>query len=202
MHLPTITEEDLKTFHLEHFPATPLPQSFGSVQDEDQEQEHELGYYPDGTKRTLTDDQIAMFRHSEIQQLLRALRLQRTTSSRESGSVNDVGTTSAADVAQTSYVQNRDKMDSKKWPVSKTSFRYWSQTQVLVKRSATDTNRGASNQPRPAKKHKRSNRAPQSPINGVRHNPEDYLEEGEEHTYRRKCREADEQREEVVFLDY
>lgn len=30
-----------------------------------------LGYYPDGVKRTLTDDQIAMFRHSEIQTLLR-----------------------------------------------------------------------------------------------------------------------------------
>jgi len=36
----------------------------------------------------------------------------------------------------------------------------------------------------------------------MRHDPEDYLEEGEEHTYRRKCREADEQKEEVVFLDY
>ena len=30
-----------------------------------------LGYYEDGTKRTLTDEQIAMFRHSEIQTLLR-----------------------------------------------------------------------------------------------------------------------------------
>lgn len=31
--------------------------------------EDELGYYPDGVKRTLTDDQIAMFRHSEKMQL-------------------------------------------------------------------------------------------------------------------------------------
>lgn len=30
-----------------------------------------LGYYPDGVKRTLTDEQIAMFRHSEIYGLLR-----------------------------------------------------------------------------------------------------------------------------------
>ena len=30
-----------------------------------------LGYYPDGNKRTLTDDQIAMFRHSEIYAILR-----------------------------------------------------------------------------------------------------------------------------------
>lgn len=29
-----------------------------------------LGYYEDGVKRTLTDEQIAMFRHSEIQRIL------------------------------------------------------------------------------------------------------------------------------------
>ena len=33
-----------------------------------------LGYYPDGVKRTLTDQQIAIFRHSEIQGLLRERR--------------------------------------------------------------------------------------------------------------------------------
>ena len=33
-----------------------------------------LGYYEDGTKRTLTDEQIAMFRHSEIQAILRTQR--------------------------------------------------------------------------------------------------------------------------------
>lgn len=30
----------------------------------------DLGYYEDGTRRTLSDEQIAMFRHSEIQRLL------------------------------------------------------------------------------------------------------------------------------------
>ncbi|OJD26348.1 hypothetical protein ACJ73_02279 [Blastomyces percursus] len=33
-----------------------------------------LGYYPDGTKRTLTDKQIEIFRHSEIQKLRREER--------------------------------------------------------------------------------------------------------------------------------
>ena len=116
MELPAITEQDLKTFHLKHFPAASLPQSFASTQDRDQELEDELGYYPDGTKRTLTDDQIAMFRHSEIQQLLKTLRSQQATSSQESGSVDDVGT-SAADVTQTSDVQKG--RDSHKLLVSK-----------------------------------------------------------------------------------
>jgi Protein of unknown function (DUF3807) len=33
-----------------------------------------LGYYEDGVKRTLSDEQIKMFRHSEIQRLLAARR--------------------------------------------------------------------------------------------------------------------------------
>jgi hypothetical protein len=122
MELPTITEEDLKTFHLKHFPNTPLPQSFASAHDKDQEEEDELGYYPDGTKRTLTDDQIAMFRHSEIQQLLRMLRSQQAMSSKEPRSVDDVATASEADDRQISNVhnvQNQDNLDSKKRLVSK-----------------------------------------------------------------------------------
>ena len=44
----------------------------------------ELGYYPDGVKRTLTDEQVAIFRHSEIEALLRAQRYaQESKDSRE-----------------------------------------------------------------------------------------------------------------------
>lgn len=38
--------------------------------------EEDLGYYPDGVKRTLTDEQIRIFRHSEIHALLRERQLQ------------------------------------------------------------------------------------------------------------------------------
>lgn len=37
----------------------------------------DIGFYEDGTRRTLTDDQIAMFRHSEIQRLLAERRRQK-----------------------------------------------------------------------------------------------------------------------------
>ena len=37
----------------------------------------DLGHYPDGVKRTLTDEQIAMFRHSEIYALLRIKQKER-----------------------------------------------------------------------------------------------------------------------------
>ena len=42
----------------------------------DEDGEDALGYYDDGVKRTLTDEQIEMFRHSEIQQLMREEKLE------------------------------------------------------------------------------------------------------------------------------
>ncbi|KAL9610210.1 MAG: hypothetical protein Q9167_005087 [Letrouitia subvulpina] len=84
MHVPTVTQEDLYAFHSRIFGAeatSKLPSSLianalgvneGEVEDEDG-----LGYYPDGVKRTLTDDQIAMFRQSEIYALLRERQLKR-----------------------------------------------------------------------------------------------------------------------------
>ena len=36
-----------------------------------EEEDDGLGYYPDGVKRTLTDEQIALFRHTEIQTIIR-----------------------------------------------------------------------------------------------------------------------------------
>ncbi|QIW96387.1 hypothetical protein AMS68_001905 [Peltaster fructicola] len=38
---------------------------------DEHEEEDDLGYYPDGVKRTLTDEQIAIFRHTELQMIER-----------------------------------------------------------------------------------------------------------------------------------
>ena len=45
--------------------------------EEEEEGKDDLGYYPDGNKRTLTDYQIAMFRHSEIYSLMRAEQIRK-----------------------------------------------------------------------------------------------------------------------------
>lgn len=83
--LVKLTEQDivkLQTFHQTHFPgqSVPLTKSASAprphLQDEI-EPESDLGYYPDGTRRTLTDQQIALFRHSEIQRLLKARQTRR-----------------------------------------------------------------------------------------------------------------------------
>ncbi|TVY44934.1 hypothetical protein LSUB1_G000571 [Lachnellula subtilissima] len=77
-----ISSDDLSSFHAKHFSTSPMnhfsQQFLGPVEEVYQEEEEDdgLGYYEDGTKRTLTDEQasIAIFRHSEIETLLRDRR--------------------------------------------------------------------------------------------------------------------------------
>ncbi|EKV19870.1 hypothetical protein PDIG_00370 [Penicillium digitatum PHI26] len=72
MQVPTVTLDDLQAFQSKHFPGQ-QPAVF--PQENDQTTDEDLGYYPDGIKRTLTDEQIRIFRHSEIHALLRERQL-------------------------------------------------------------------------------------------------------------------------------
>lgn len=74
-------QEDLQAFQASHFPGHPqtiiLPSADPAVEnDHYDEEEADLGYYQDGVKRTLTDEQIEIFRHSEIHALLRKRQLE------------------------------------------------------------------------------------------------------------------------------
>ncbi|KAF1932427.1 uncharacterized protein M421DRAFT_89712 [Didymella exigua CBS 183.55] len=81
--LPTVTVDDLRDFHTTHFPHAPAPEHILSSVDSEpaeecyEEEANALGCYEDSTPRTLTDEQIAMFRHSEIQAIIRKRRLKR-----------------------------------------------------------------------------------------------------------------------------
>ncbi|KAF2132697.1 hypothetical protein P153DRAFT_382316 [Dothidotthia symphoricarpi CBS 119687] len=82
LQVPTITVDDLHAFHAKHFPNASTPEQLlhgveAEAFEELYDEEDALGYYPDGTKRTLTDEQIAMFRHSEIQAIIRERRRRR-----------------------------------------------------------------------------------------------------------------------------
>ncbi|KAL4977736.1 hypothetical protein BDW66DRAFT_29030 [Aspergillus desertorum] len=91
VHIPPVTLEDLQAFQAKHFPATVNPlqspshlthvaynkDPSASADEEDfDDEDDDLGYYPDGVKRTLTDEQIRIFRHSEIHALLRERQLE------------------------------------------------------------------------------------------------------------------------------
>ncbi|KAL4738961.1 hypothetical protein BDV11DRAFT_205475 [Aspergillus similis] len=84
VHIPAVRLEDLQAFQAKHFPATVKPlqspshpthdaynENFYAGEEDADHEDDDLGYYPDGVKRTLTDEQIRIFRHSEIHSLLR-----------------------------------------------------------------------------------------------------------------------------------
>jgi len=78
-HIPSVTIDDLEAFRVRHFVGH--SQTFTTNDssiitcDKERTSDDGLGYYCDGMKRTLTDQQIEIFRHSEIQKLLRGRRL-------------------------------------------------------------------------------------------------------------------------------
>ncbi|KAJ9152125.1 hypothetical protein NKR23_g2610 [Pleurostoma richardsiae] len=92
--VPEISQADLYSFYETHFSSdaigifeaqflAPVGTYVGGTEATEQEEEYEyfeedddddgLGYYADGVKRTLTDEQIAMFRHSEMEALKKAV---------------------------------------------------------------------------------------------------------------------------------
>ncbi|KAL8922182.1 MAG: hypothetical protein Q9172_003684 [Xanthocarpia lactea] len=82
--IPSVTPADLERFQKIHFTPGDSSTIFevhthnphaNTAHGEEVAEENDLGYYPDGVKRTLTDEQIAMFRHSEIYSLLRKRQL-------------------------------------------------------------------------------------------------------------------------------
>ncbi|KAF3013929.1 hypothetical protein E8E14_002315 [Neopestalotiopsis sp. 37M] len=85
--LTSSVQSEIEAFHAEHFSNAavelfasdflqPQPNQDDQYYEEDyeyyEEEDDGLGYYPDGVKRTLTDEQIAIFRHSELEALRRA----------------------------------------------------------------------------------------------------------------------------------
>lgn len=92
--------DQLHEFHAKHFPGQLVP-SLTSPSEQAatlsttntvpiEEDTTGLGYYNDGTRRTLTDEQIKMFRHSEIQRLLTERRTVREREERQKRKIERV----------------------------------------------------------------------------------------------------------------
>ncbi|OQN97704.1 hypothetical protein B0A48_16024 [Cryoendolithus antarcticus] len=73
--VPTVTEDDLLAFQFFHFGDDTKPETFfvsaeqalgDPLELQIADDPDGLGWYDDGAKRSLTDEQIAMFRHSEM----------------------------------------------------------------------------------------------------------------------------------------
>lgn len=73
----------------------------GAHEDDDDK----LGWYHDGVKRTLTDEQVAMFRHSEIQRLLQ----QRRSNANRAVSHSDIQANEESGLSEQSKRAKRNK---------------------------------------------------------------------------------------------
>jgi len=211
LRVPTVTEDDLERFHQSHFTHAPLPAAFmpDHQLEELDEEDDGLGYYPDGVKRTLTNEQIVMFRHSEIQALIKQQEAALEDSESPISSPKKVASTKETERGsflsrtisyQTTPIQPNFKQVNPK------------QTELNQKPSNRINGKKRS---RPAKKRrkaafdieqeqKRRKRNSSSPIPEPedRHDPKDYRSDGEDRTYRRKAREEDEVTAVAVELDY
>ncbi|CAK4030835.1 Hypothetical predicted protein [Lecanosticta acicola] len=105
--LPKITEDDLLNFQIKHFGDDTRPAEWFiskeralNFADEQVEYENDLGYYPDGVKRTLTDEQIAIFRRRELYEMQRDQQRAREEAAEERAQDGDEPRSPASDVSE------------------------------------------------------------------------------------------------------
>ncbi|KAL2255841.1 hypothetical protein VTK26DRAFT_2629 [Humicola hyalothermophila] len=135
LKVPQVSQDEMLAFHETHFskfatdhfhthflrpehPPAETP-TYDAADEEYYEEEEEdgLGYYPDGVKRTLTDEQIAIFRHSELEALRRARESSNTKKEEDSAhdlSDGEVSSPTPAATAKKSKKRKRGKNKNKK----------------------------------------------------------------------------------------
>jgi len=142
--------------------------------------EDDLGYYPDGNKRTLTDDQIAMFRHSEIYSILRERQVLKENREAD-GDERSEGETSSFEEAAPAPLASSEQGEVQSGGIA------W-ENNASVKHFEQDRDTGSA---RTASRNKRKRN--QSDL-GDRH--------GREPTHRRLARELDSIVADEQILDY
>lgn len=170
-------------------PAQFFIQSEPEVDYEEYEEDDDgLGYYSDGVKRTLTDDQITMFRHSEIQAMIKEREAQAAGDSENSKDTSESGPIFARknfqrhNNQQTSRPKRRPRQAKAKKKLAEAAME-----------EAKRRRNSSSDLEEPRKKQF---------LKEDQQDPDDFLSDGDEKTYRRKAREADEIKEAPVELDY
>jgi hypothetical protein len=91
-HFSKLATDHFQTHFLrpDHPPAQETTYNEADEEEYYEEEDDGLGYYPDGVKRTLTDEQIAIFRHSELEALRRARESSQTRKSTTTNPEEDV----------------------------------------------------------------------------------------------------------------
>ncbi|EGD85780.1 hypothetical protein H112_06702 [Trichophyton rubrum D6] len=123
-NIPIVTCDDLSAFHAKHFTTQDFnptvasdffASSFNNTEaqstDNDDLYDDRLGYYLDGVKRTLTEEQVQIFRHSEIQALLRQRQLEKESSSNNGSTTSNTREEEKCDKPNNASSNARDVID-------------------------------------------------------------------------------------------
>ncbi|KAI6811852.1 hypothetical protein KC332_g4620 [Hortaea werneckii] len=205
---PVVTEDDLLAFQSAHFGDDTKPDNWFvdaetalNVQPTWEEDE-DLGFYSDGAKRTLTDEQIEMFRHSEIEQLLRERRLLEDEEDYQNRASRGI----QGDVERSpSSASGRSSLEGDLCDLAKPAARSVtrpSPTRKPSQSSRSESSKSTGNQG--TWKRQRKTEVPYDQRHKRRW--EDFIEDNDpiegSMTFRRNVRELDDRQEEPIIMDY
>ena len=153
-----MTQEDLYAFHARIFGSSaPIQRScaeqeiYDDATDKEtfRAEDDDLGYYPDGNERTLTDEQIAMFRHSEIYSILRDRQVRNENLEADGGDQSDIVASHPEEGAEATTLPDEEQVvqigsDVKEvsTAVSETTPQNMEATHLAGKRKRGDTDTG------------------------------------------------------------
>ncbi|GAB1727594.1 hypothetical protein NU195Hw_g4669t1 [Hortaea werneckii] len=208
MAAPVVTEDDLLAFQSTHFGDDTKPDNWFvdaetafNVQPTWAEDE-DLGSYADGAKRTLTDEQIEMFRHSEIEQLLRERRLLEE----EEDYQNRASRGTRGEVERSpSSASGRSSLEGDLCDLAKPAARSATRPSPIRKPSQSSRSESSKSTGNPGTwKRQRKQEVPYDQRHKRRW--EDFIEDNDpiegSMTFRRNVRELDDRQEEPVIMDY
>ncbi|KAI7250934.1 hypothetical protein KC335_g16740 [Hortaea werneckii] len=166
------------------------------------EEDEDLGFYADGAKRTLTDEQIEMFRHSEIEQLLRERRLLEDEEEYQSRVPRDI----RGEVERSpSSASGRSSLEGDLCDLAKPAAKPATRPSPIRKPSQSSRSESSKSNGKSATwKRQRKEEVPYD----QRHKRswEDFIEDNDpiegSMTFRRNARELDDRQEEPVIMDY
>ena len=141
----------------------------------------ELGYYPDGVKRTLTDEQIAMFRHSEMYSILRERQVLKENRQADGYELSDSQLSDGEEVVQ---AQTSSDKIAETPPDQNTKYQ-GSKSETAAQRNKNGL------VPKPAGSNKRK-----------RHSEDSGDPQSQGHSFRRTARELDSLMADDQVLDY
>ena len=174
-----------------------------------------LGWYEDGVKRTLTDEQIEMFRHTEIEQLIRKRRLEADEVAEEDDDDDyyeppepaEFGLSNTYGSEPQSPVSDASSLEDELFSSAATKRPTKPRPRPQPKKKNSQGSRGESTQPKRAispRSRKRKFEVPYDQRN--KRKWESYIDETDpvhgSMTHRRMVRELDGQQHKSVAIDY